>query len=150
MYNGILHLHSGLRWVVLIVLIYAIFNAWTRYKGGLKYRAQDKLVNLVAMALLHTQFLIGLVLYFQSPIVEIALNDFGAAMKDSTLRFFVMEHLVLMLAAVVMITIGRKRGQSAQDPKIMHRRILVWYSVVLLVILAAIPWPFRFDQSGWF
>ena len=155
MYDGLLHLHSGLRWILLIALVYAIFNAWNRWKDGAKYNVKDKTLNTVTMALLHTQFLIGLIMY----IMNFAgsggkyghfFNNPGDAMGVSTGRFFIMEHLVLMLAAVVLVTIGRKRAQSHPDPKKKHRRIMVWYAIGLLIILAGIPWPFRFETSGWF
>jgi hypothetical protein len=150
MYDALKHSHSGLRWLVLILLVYAIYNAYSRYKAGAKYRGVDKMVNVMTMGMVHLQIVIGLILYFVSPIVEAGLSNFGSAMKDSTLRFSVMEHLVMMVAAAVLITIGYKRGRTAKEPKLMHRRIFVWYTVVLVLILAAIPWPFRFDVSGWF
>jgi heme A synthase len=155
MYDGLLHLHSGLRWIALLALIYAIFNAWTRYRGGNTYRGTDKALNTVAMALLHTQVVIGLTLYFlnfsgNGGKYQSYFSNAGNAMSDSVGRFFVMEHLVMMLAAVVFATIGYLRAKRAEDPKKMHRRIFVWYTIVLLIILAAIPWPFRFENSGWF
>jgi hypothetical protein len=150
MNESLVHLHSGLRWILLLALVYAIFNAWTKAKEGKTYGSKDKLLNVAAMALLHTQFLIGLVVYFTSPVIKAGFNNFGAAMKDSTMRFFLMEHLVLMLAAVVLITIGHKKAKMAEDPKKKHRRIFIFYLITLLIILIAIPWPFRFENSGWF
>ena len=65
MYNALSHMHSGLRWIALILLIFAIFNAVTRKKTGL-YEKKDKLINLFTMISLHIQLLTGLILYFIS------------------------------------------------------------------------------------
>lgn len=150
MEESIVHLHSGLRWILLIVLVYAIFNASTKRKEGAKYNTKDKLLNIITMVLFHTQFLIGLVAYFISPIVKAGWNNFGAAMKDSQVRFFMMEHFILMLLAAVLITIGHKKAKMAVDPRKKHARIFLWYTIVLIITLIAIPWPFRFENSGWF
>jgi hypothetical protein len=150
MEESILHLHSGLRWILLIVLVYVIFNAYTKRKEGATYSTKDKLINLIGMVLMHTQFLIGLVVYFTSSTVMNGWKNFSGAMKDSTLRFFMMEHFVLMFLAAVLITIGHKKAKMAVDPKKKHGRIFIWYTIVLIVILIAIPWPFRFENSGWF
>ena len=45
MYNGLLHAHSGLRWVVLILLLAAIFNAFSKKKSG-TWGAGDKKLAL--------------------------------------------------------------------------------------------------------
>ena len=69
MYNGLVHAHSGLRWIVLILLLAAIFNAAKSLTSG-RYEKKDKMLNLFAMISLHTQLLIGLVLYFISDRVQ--------------------------------------------------------------------------------
>ena len=69
MYNALLHAHSGLRWVALILLVTAIFNA-VKGKSSGEYLKKDKMINLFAMILLHTQLLIGILMYFQSPKVQ--------------------------------------------------------------------------------
>jgi hypothetical protein len=146
MYNALLHLHSGFRWVILILLIAAIFNAITSKSKGV-YVKKDKMLNLFAMIFLHTQLLGGLIMYFQSPKVQFS----EGWMKDGMLRFFGMEHLLMMIIAVVLVTIGRKKAEKADAPIVKHQKIVVWYTIALIVILAAIPWPFRAALGGqWF
>lgn len=145
MYNGLLHAHSGLRWVALILLLVAIFNAL----GGRKrrtYEKKDKMINLFAMVFLHIQLLIGLVLYFISPKV----NFTAGWMKAPMLRFFGMEHILLMVIAIALVTIGRKKAEKTTDLAKRHKTIALWYTIGLILILAAIPWPFRNFGSGWF
>lgn len=146
MYNALLHAHSGLRWVALILLVTAIFNA-VKGKSSGEYLKKHKIINLFAMILLHTQLLIGLVMYFQSPKVQFSQGW----MKDPMLRFYGMEHFLMMVIAIVLVTIGRKKAEKADAPIVKHQKIVVWYTIALIVILAAIPWPFRAALGGqWF
>lgn len=146
--NSILtHAHSGLRWVALILLLLAIVNAFT----SKTYEKKHKMINLFAMITLHTQLLIGLVQYF----VTSKKVFFGAGwMKeaDGMYRFFGMEHLVGMLAAIVVITIGRKIAEKQATDEAKHKKIKVFYTIGLILILAFIPWPFRenLHVTSWF
>lgn len=141
-----LHLHSGLRWIALILLLIAIFNALTS-RGKNSYEKKDKMINLFAMIMLHTQLLIGFIVYFMSPKVQFT----EGWMKNGMLRFFGMEHLLLMVLAIVIVTIGRKKAEKSTIPSAKHKTIAVWYTIGLILILAGIPWPFREALGGaWF
>ena len=96
--------------------------------------------------LTHFQLLLGLILYFISPKVIFS----GASMKDPLLRFFLVEHIALMLAAVVLITVGYIKFQKADEIRRRHKITVIYYGIALLLILAAIPWPFRNLGGGWF
>lgn len=146
MYNGLLHTHSGLRWIALILLVAAIVNAVvSRSKGT--YVKKDKMLNLFAMITLHTQLLIGLGMYFMSPKVQFS----EGWMANGTLRFFGLEHFIGMLLAIVVITIGRKKAEKSIENADKHKKIVTWYIIGLLLIIAFIPWPFRTALGGaWF
>lgn len=144
MYTGLLHAHSGLRWIVLILLLVAIFNAFSKKKSGV-YTEGDRKLALFTMISTHTQLLIGLVLYFLSPWV-----DLGDMMKDSITRFYTMEHTLMMVIAIVLITIGHSKSKKAADGAAKFKAISVFYLIALLIILAAIPWPFRDLAGHWF
>lgn len=145
--QGLISAHSGLRWIVLLLLVAAVFNAFSKWRFGKDYRKTDKLLNLFAMIFFHTQFLLGLVLYFVSNKVQFN----GETMSNSMLRFFTLEHFLMMTIAFVVITVGRKRGEKAESDKAKHRRYFLWYGFALILILAAIPWPFRSELgANWF
>ena len=144
----LIHLHSGLRWIVLIALLLAIVNAFKKYKKG-KYGAKDKVLNLVAMAVTHTQILIGFVLYFTSARVSTAYSS-GAMMKNAEFRFVAIEHLVAMVLAAVLITIGHKKSKTATFDRAKHRKVATLYLIALVLIVVSIPWPGRFSFGGWF
>jgi len=145
MYNGLLHAHSGLRWIALILIIVAIVNSAKSQTSG-KYLKKDKMINLFAMIILHTQLLIGLGLFF---INEKAKVSYGEGwMKDTIFRFFGLEHILGMLIAITIVTIGRKKAEKFTGTRDKHRKIMVSYTVGLIFILASVPWPFREALGG--
>ena len=146
MFNILKHAHSGWRWVVLALLIYAIFNAFTKWRSGQSFEDKDRKTNLFAMVSVHIQLLLGFVLYFMSPSVQFS----SATMKDSMLRFFTVEHLVMMLIAVILITIGNSMSKKALEDTIKFKKTCTYYLIGLIIILAGIPWPFRGFGNGWF
>ncbi|TRX48584.1 cytochrome B [Fulvivirga sp. M361] len=140
------HAHSGLRWLVLASLLFAIFNALGKTNGSTPFTEKDKKLGLFALIFTHTQFLIGLVLYSISPKVVFS----GASMKDSVLRFFLVEHILIMLIAVVLITIGYSKSKKAQDNGKKFKLVLIFYLIGLVIMLAGIPWPFQNYGTSWF
>ena len=147
-FNSIfVHAHSGLRWIVLLLVVYAIINAAKSMNSG-QYTKKDKMINLFAMISLHMQFLLGLILMFLSSKVTFASDR----IMLMPYRFFNIEHLFGMLLAIVLITIGRKKAETKlKGSRDKHRRIMITYSIGLLIILAMIPWPFREALGGaWF
>jgi len=140
----LVHAHSGLRWLVLGLLIFAIYNALA---GKKSYDKKDKMINLFAMVSLHIQLLLGLILYYTSGNVSFE----EGWMKNPITRFYGMEHLLGMLLAIVIVTIGRKMAEKKESPEEKNKKILVWYTIGLVLIIASIPWPFREALNGsWF
>lgn len=140
------HAHSGLRWFVLIALILAIINAIGKTNGLKPFTDKDKKLGLFALIFTHLQFVIGLLLYFMSPKVVFA----AASMKSDVLRFFLVEHALLMLIAVVLITIGYSRAKRAATDAKKFKSILIFYLIGLILILVGIPWPFIDYGAAWF
>jgi hypothetical protein len=98
--------------------------------------------GLILLISLDLQLLIGLLLYFAlSPFTAEALRDFGAAMRNPPLRFFAVEHVTLMLAAVVLVHVGRVMGRKAVTTDAKRIRSLASFGLALLLMLLAIPWP---------
>ena len=147
MYNGLLHAHSGLRWIALILIIFAIINAFFGKKQGKEFLKKDKMISLFTLIFFHTQLLIGLILVFISPKV-VYVSGF---MKDSMLRFFGMEHLLMMIVSITLVTIGYSKSKKAATSELKFKKIFVFYTIALVVLLAGIPWPFREALgAGWF
>ena len=142
-YALLVHIHSILRWLVLAAIILSLFIAYQgkkrrEYNAGIGY-------HRFALIMVHLQFIAGIVLYFISPKVIMAATSF----KDPVLRFFFVEHLIIMLAAVVVITIGFVKYKKTSDYRKKLKRIIVYYTIGLIIILIGIPWPFRNLGAGW-
>ena len=142
----LIHAHSGLRWVALILLVYAVLNAFLKRNAN-EFVKKDKMVNLFAMVTLHVQFLLGAVLLYTS-----GKTSFKSGwMKIDIFRFFGMEHSLGMLLAIVLVTIGYSKAKRTEDVKKKFKTTLMFYLIGLLLILAFIPWPFRMQLgAGWF
>lgn len=141
MYTGFLHAHSGLRWLVLILIVVSILLAFAGWIKKREWTKTDQKSSLFLMIFMDIQFLVGIVLYlFLSPMTKAAFNDFGAAMGNPTIRFYAVEHILMMFIALVLVHIGRAKTKKDIAPWKKHRAAAIFYSISLLVILAAIPW----------
>ncbi len=145
MMNGLIHAHSGLRWVVLLLLIAAIFKALMKWRSNVNYSEADRKLNLFAMISMHVQLVLGLALFLMSDKV-----NFTQMKGNDMLRFFTMEHTAMMLAAITLVTIGHAKAKRATDDAKKFKTIFTFYLIALLLILVGIPWPFRGFGNGWF
>lgn len=151
MYEILLRSHSGLRWFLLAVVIAAIFRAFTNMSSG-KFSPLDDKLSLFSLIFAHIQLLLGLGLYFISPLVKSAMEmGMGEAMKSTLMRFWLVEHIFGMVVGIALITIGRIAAKKAATDKAKFKKIAVYFTVGLIIILATIPWPFRGEVArGWF
>ena len=144
MYSLFVALHSLLRWVVLIAGILAVGRAVAGLLGPRLWTPRDDRGGRFFVIAVDTQMLVGLILYgILSPITYAAFSNMGGAMKDGTLRFYTVEHVFIMLIAVALVHIGRKRVQKASGDAAKHRTAAIFFGLALVLILAGIPWPFR-------
>ena len=134
--------HSLLRWVVILAALWALLRMWSGVAFGSPWTPQDRKSGLIFSSILNVQFLIGLVLYFVSPITQAAMENFGAAMKDGALRFYAVEHVVGMLLAVILAQVGYSISKRAATDRGKFLRGAICYTIATLLILASIPWPF--------
>jgi uncharacterized membrane protein SirB2 len=126
--------HSGLRYIVVILLLLAIIQSLAGWFGKKAYTEGNRKVNLFAMISAHTQLLFGLVLYFLSPFVQFSANT----MKDATTRYWTVEHITMMIAALVFITIGHAKSKRANTPEAKHKTIAIFYILAVLIIVVAL------------
>lgn len=145
MYTGLLHTHNLFRWLVLIAAVLAIGFAFAGWFGKKDWKKTDNVLGLLFTIFIDIQLLVGLILYFVSPLTRAAFADFGAAMKNAPLRFYAVEHILMMIIALVIIHIGRSKSKKAKIPFRKHRAAAIFYTIGLVIILAAIPW-----DRAWF
>jgi hypothetical protein len=140
-YEIFLFLHSWIRWFILILGLVVIIKAFIGWQGNKPYLKGDNGMSAGFMGLLHLNLLIGFILYiFLSPWTLQAFNDFGAAMKDSYLRFWAVEHILVNIIAVVVAQIGRIKAKKAVDHVAKHKITAIWYTIAFILLLSRIPW----------
>ena len=142
MYEAVLVLHSYLRWLVLALLIAVSVRSYLALRAGRGWLDSDDRLHSALIQAFDTQMLLGLVLYlFLSPWSQVFLADTRHGLKDSTLRFFGLEHIAMMLMALVVIHVARVRSKRASTPLLRHRRVLRGTLLALVLVLVAVPWP---------
>lgn len=133
-YSFFKYFHSGFRYVVTVMILLAILQSIAGLLGKKPYTNGNRLINLFAMISAHTQLLLGIVLYFLSPFVQFN----SQTMKDASTRYWTVEHLTMMLIAIVLITIGHSKSKKAVLPEAKHKTVLIFYGIALIIVIAAI------------
>jgi hypothetical protein len=142
MYNIMLTAHSWLRWAVILAGLYAAARALAGSARRRPWTAADDRAGYWFVLTLDLQMLLGLLLYFAlSPITRAAMQDFGAAMRSSGLRFFAVEHLFGMVVALALAHAGRARTKKMPDLVARQKVAAISFVLALLAVLVSIPWP---------
>ena len=139
-YTVVLVLHNLVRWVVLLTAVWALVRAWSGWLGKRAWTTTDRRAGMFFGMSLDIQMLLGLILAFISPILQAAYADLGSLAMQDPFRFFLMEHMPLMIVAVVLAHIGTAAARKAADDAGKHRRAAIWFTLVALAIVLAIPW----------
>ena len=140
--NTLLVLHNIIRWLVLIFAFWTVFSAISGMISRRNYLRSDDRSNFFFMLSMDIQLLIGMILYFSGQWFD-RLKNLGDNMKDPNSRFFTLEHFLLMLIAWVLVHAGRISVKKAASPQLKFKKQLIYFGIALLLILIAIPWPFR-------
>jgi hypothetical protein len=148
MEKGLLHLHSLLRWVILILLLVAIYKSFA--DRNKTFTTGHRKTGLFLMICADVMLLVGLYQWFTGPwgLKSIQSNGMSNVMKNALLRFFAVEHFIGMLIAISLIHIGYSYAKKNIPDSVKHKRALVFYGLALLIILISIPWPFRAVGAG--
>ena len=143
MYDFVLTVHSIVRWVVVISAVAAVVEAFRGWAGRKVWTSLDDRLGLVFTISMDVQVLLGLILYlFLSPIVRGAFQDFGAAMSAVDVRYWAVEHIALMILALILAHVGRARVRRAAEDPARHKSAAIFFGLAFVVLLFAIPWPF--------
>lgn len=134
MHSLLLVTHSILRYFILISLVWIIVRSLTGWLNKTGYVKLDDQLGLGLFMLTHTQLLLGIILFFVSPIVIFS----GASMKDPIARYWLVEHNTGMLIAVALITMARITSKKMTDSISKHKRMFIFNGIALVVILLMI------------
>jgi len=142
MNNFIKELHSGWAYLALLVLLIAVINAILGLTSKKEFTAKDRKIALFALIGTHTQLLIGLILYFVSPL---GLSVLGQ-MSNADYRLTSLEHPLINIIAIALITIGWSKHKKLINSEAKFKTFAIFYGLGLLLILSRIPWDLWFQK----
>jgi len=129
-------IHSTLAYAVLAVLVLAIINAFLGLSAKRNFTSKDRSVSLIALIFSHIQLVVGIVLWIESPLGKAALSQ----MSNSALRLTALEHPLINIIAIVVITIGWSKHKKEESSNGKFKKIAIFFTLGLLLILSRIPW----------
>ena len=134
------YIHSYWAYIVVIVLILAVINAFIGLFKNKEFLSTDFRLGLFTLIASHIQFLIGVILY----ISQSRYSNMGEVMKIKEARLLALEHPVMMILAIVFITIGWSKHKKKKADKAKFKTFAIFYGIALLFVLSKIPW------NNWF
>ena len=142
MYTFVQKFHSGWAYLALLLLVFAVINSFLGKSSKKEFTAKDRKIALFGLIATHIQLVVGLILYFVSDLGFKQLS--GAAMKNAELRLTVIEHPLINIIAIVLITIGWSKHKKAATSEAKFTSIFIFYGLGLVLILSRIPWKLWF------
>ncbi len=143
MYSFLLAAHSWLRYPVLLMVLLVLLRSAAGLLRGRAWGGADEGLGRWLIRVWDLQFLLGLVLYFLSPITQFALANFGETLADRQLRVITVEHPLLMLLATAALHVGWVRARRSADDRGRLLRWLLFAAAAALLTAIAIPWEGR-------
>ena len=140
--QALLVIHNFLRWLIILFGIWTVLSAISGLTGKREFTSSDGRSNFFFMLCMDIQLLVGLGLYFSGEWFE-RLKHLGDNMKDTNLRFFTMEHELMMIIALILVHVGRVMVKKASLSSAKFKKSLLFFGIALLLILITTPWPFR-------
>ena len=140
-------IHSYWAYIVLIVLIAAVINAFIGLNSKKEFTAKDLRISLFALIASHIQLIIGFVAFYTSTFYDVMKNvGMGAVMKNPELRKALIEHPLMIIIAIILITIGFSKHKKKKTDHSKFKTIALFYTIALLIILGMIPWSLWFSN----
>jgi len=137
--------HSGWAYITLFILVFAVYNV---VKGAItkkEFTDKDLRISLFTLIVAHIQLIIGFIAYFTSDyFTSLTENGMGASMKDSVVRLFSVEHPLMMILAIVLITVGFSKHKKKTTDSAKFKTLSIFYGLALLLVLSKIPWAYWF------
>jgi len=137
-------IHSYWAYIVLIILVIAVVNAFVGIFKKKDFKSTDLRLGLFTLIVSHIQLLIGLAWYFMSPYFNQLISNTSEVMKTKEIRLLALEHPVMMIIAITLITIGWSKHKKKTTSIAKFKTFAIFYGLALLLILSRIPW------TNWF
>jgi hypothetical protein len=145
METGLLHLHNLLRWVILVLLVWSMVTSYSGWKSKRIFSSKDKKIWLFTMIASHITLILGLYQWIlgRFGLLTYVKPEGVSMMKNATLRFYQMEHPVMMIVSILLITLGYGMAKKSVEDEKKYKKAFQYFMIALVLILMAIPWPFR-------
>ena len=140
MYSALLATHNIVRWLVLAAGVWAVFRSWRGWSKRAVWEPGDLGAVKLFVNALSLQFVVGVLLYATSPLIRTALGDMGSAMRTASVRYFVVEHVVVMLAAIAFGHIGAAKLRRAASDSARFQTATIWMGLALAAAAGFVPW----------
>ncbi|TKC12476.1 cytochrome B [Pedobacter polaris] len=135
--------HSGWRYIVFVLLVIAVIQALAGWFGKNPYTEGNRKLNVFTLVSAHIQLVFGLILYFLSPLTKMASSE-------AVGRYWKMEHISMMILAIILITVGNAKSKKVTDAITKHKMIAIFFGIALIIVVAAIFMMTRADASRTF
>lgn len=140
-------LHSYWAYLVVLLLVIAVINAFIGLTKNKNFSDKDLRISLFTLIVIHIQLILGFVVYYVSPYYESMREiGMGATMKDAVIRLYTVEHPLMMILAIVLITVGFSKHKKQTTDKGKFKTLAIFYGLGLLFVLSRIPWSHWFGQ----
>ena len=133
-------IHSYWAYLVLALLLITVINAIIGYSKKKSFTDKDLRIGLFTLIVTHFQLLIGFGWYFMSPAYKALKTDSAAVMGNSLSRLLAVEHPLMMLIAIVLITMGWSKHKKKTTDVAKFKSFIVFYGIAFLIIVSRIPW----------
>ncbi len=135
--------HAGWRYIVFVLLVIAVISALSGWLGKKTYTEGNRKLNVFTLISAHIQLIFGLILYFLSPLTKLPSSE-------AIGRYWKMEHISIMILAIILITVGNAKSKKVTDAVAKHKNIAVFFGLALIFIIAAIMMMIKADPSKTF
>ena len=132
--------HNLIRWLVLAAGAYAVFRAWSGWNGRKQWTDADAGAVRLFVNALSLQFVLGILVYATSPLIRTALGDMGGAMKEPSIRYFVVEHVTIMIIAIAVAHIGAAKVRKASSDSARFQTATIWMGIAFAAVAGFVPW----------
>jgi heme A synthase len=141
MYSFILETHNIIRWAGVLLLAIILILSYKGWLGKSNWSGLNSKLNTYFVIGMDIQLLLGLYLYgFLSPMTKLAFNNFGMAMKNADLRFWAVEHILMMVIAIALAHIGKVKVAKANSDKQKFKLTAIFFTLIVIIFAVAIPW----------
>ena len=145
MYNFLLYTHSWLRWIIIGLAIINIIKSYTGWKSGTAFDKKANALSASFVGVLDLTALVGILLYFfYSPFAFKAFGSGASVMGTSSIRYWAVEHVFIMVVAIAIAHIGRAKTKKIADSAKKYKTQFIFFLIAFVLMLSRIP----FNEAG--